>query len=80
MQNDLPFHLGGEPDGSEPLYRCRFDLEANQYVLDDHGMILCRWNSIGGFISIPPWHPEQVRLNPYTSYPRWRSKFQEVIG
>jgi hypothetical protein len=53
--NDLPFHLGGYPDGTEPVYRCSFDQEINSYVKDMDGDSACRWNSIGGMIYWKPW-------------------------
>lgn len=52
---NLPFHLGGIPDGTEPVYRCQFDAASNSYVEAKDGDSACRWNTIGGLVYWKPW-------------------------
>lgn len=52
---NLPFHLGGIPDGTEAVYRCEFDHESNSYVEANDGDSACRWNSISGLVYWKPW-------------------------
>lgn len=50
--NDLPFCLGGERDGTEPVVRCSWDSSSSTFVEDDEGDSACLWSSVGGWLYV----------------------------